>query len=990
MLAYNKFESIVSAYPDNVAVETSSSQVTYAELNQRANVVCDILVRRGVVPGSLIAILLPSTVDFVVAMLGILKSGCAYVPIDPEMPFSYQQHVVLNSQPVLIVTNRLSSIDIGIILGDQMKKKLLFVEDYQQTILETTENQDISMRIEDPLAYVIYTSGTTGKPNGVCIHNHGLCTLVDFCQGEFGIGPGFRVLQYATLSFDAMVFELFGCLLCGGTLCLSSREEMLPGKPLVETLQSRKINFICIPPSSLNGLNYAAPDLPDLKVLVVGGEKCPVQLSQTWSFGRRFYNAYGPTESTVCTLIHLCNGGETNHVPIGKVLPGLNVKLVDPETGMESTTGELWISGIGVSSGYLHNPSLTRERFSDGWFKTRDLVTLDQDAYLYLGRIDNMVKHRGYRVELEAIENTLNRYQGVRGAVVVQHINGSRSELVAFLLGEDVDIPLIRDWVQEQLPEYMHPSRYVLLESFPIMTNGSKVDRKKLQASIQQTTVKTEQTSDLEANIQKIFQNVIGTHVAMDDTLTQTGGNSMDAVNIINQINIQYGFQDSRLPVSTIYGKSTTVRQLANKVLEKLQHPSGIVSKIDYIREGDLDPSLNIQMLKPYVYQPFTKDTNIFVTGGTGYLGGQFVNHLLETTSVHVWVLVRCSNNQIGRERLIANLQKYRPWNPNYDQRISIVEGDLAQPLLGLSTENFQDLSQKIDVIYHIGADISYIKPYQTLKLANVQGTQEVLRLATTFKIKQIEYVSSMGVFGSAWLLHGWDKLDENSNYKQNLQELAVENGYIQTKWVAEIVIENAMNQGLPIRVYRPGFIESSTNGSTSNDADFFCRMLKGCIQLGYYPDLPYKYWIMTPVDYIANVMVWVGQRHTDQKIFHTIPQQKHELSNNQIFEALVEMGYNLQPITLKEWCNKLVEMLQSKDESNALYGVASYLTEKVYRNRQNVFEMHYVTSNCICDLTELALNGSGIQHVKWDKEVFQQYVQACINQGWFPLPTNQ
>jgi len=994
MLAHKKFEQVSGEHPNVIAVEAEDVRLTYAELNSQADILCETLVQKGVVPGSIIAILLPSSVEFVVSMLGVLKAGCAYIPIDPEMPFSYQHHVVINSQPSLILTDRISSIDIGIILTNQMRNKLLFVDNID--LASTTRlGADLSPKVtspkvdNDPLAYVIYTSGTTGKPNGVKIHHEGLCMLAEFCRVEFGITPGFRMLQYATLSFDAMVFELFGCLLSGATLCLSTREEMLPGKPLVETLQLKKINFLCTPPSSLNGINYAAQDLPDLEVVVVGGEKCPVQLANIWSQERKFYNAYGPTESTVCTLIHLCND-EEHQVPIGKVLPGLSVKLIDPETQQESTTGELWISGIGVSSGYLHNQALTEERFKDGWFKTRDLITINQEGeYLFLGRIDNMVKHRGYRIELEAIENTLNRYSGIRGTVVCQHVNGTRSELIAFLLATDVDIAKVRDWLHDQLPEYMHPTRYLLLDSFPIMANGSKVDRKKLQATIQQEqSTKQEEASDLEATIQKIFQDTIGTPVSLNDTLVQAGGNSMDAVNIINQINIRYGFQDSRLPVSTIYGKTTTIRQLANKVAEKLLDPSGKTHEIDYIREGDLDPSITVDGLQSPTYGPFTEDTKIFITGTTGYLGGQFLNHLLEVTSSKVYLLVRCKHPEEGKERVIKNLQKYRPWNPSYSGRITIIPGDLAEKLLGLSQERFNQLAEEIDVIYHIGADISYIKSYEVLKNANVQGTEEIIRLATTYRLKQIEYVSSMGVFGPAWALDRWEYLDENSDYKENLTKLQVENGYIQSKWVAEILVENAIQRRVPIRIYRPGFIESSLTGSTSNDADFFCRMLKGCIQLGYYPDLPYKYWIISPVDYIAQVMVWIGQHETQQKIFHTIPQAKRELTSNQIFETLSEMGYKLQPITLKDWNMKLLQLLDSKDASNAIYGVASYLTEKVYRNRQTILEMHYVTSNCVCDLTEKAIQDSGIEPVSWDVKTFQQYIHGCIDQGWFPLPS--
>jgi amino acid adenylation domain-containing protein/thioester reductase-like protein len=1017
MLVHKVFEEQARKNPDAIAIETKRSKVTFKELEHRANRIANLLIEKGVQPKSLVGILLESELDMIASMIAVLKIGCCYTPIDPNMPATYQESVVESSRPVLILTKRAYCIDVSVFLHEESERKLLMLEECLRENADEVKPVSYDGDGKDN-AYVLFTSGTTGVPNGAVNHHNGLCNLTSFCRDCFGLGPGVRILQYATVSFDAMVFEVFNSLLSGSTLCLSSREEMLPGKPLATTLQELNIQFLCIPPSAIAGIDSYADKLPNLKTIVVAGEKCPTELVRTWLVGdRALYNAYGPTETTVCATIHKCVEEDklSDNVPIGKPLPGFVLEVVN-ENGEQvnvGEVGELLIGGIGVSYGYIGKENLTRERFSNGKFYTRDRVTVDKNGvYRFVARADNMVKHRGYRIELEAIEAAIMDTGLVSNAIVVK-----KDALVAYITAKNKDInndelvSTIQRKLSTTLPSYMQPSRYEIMDVLPMMPNGSKVDRKALE--LRELNVRERSSSQsgnrLVDELVNLFADHLNRNVSPHETLAQMGGNSMDAVALTNKINNKYGFNRSRITVSFLYKENTNINSIAKVVARKLENMDKIQNEyellredVDYLKEAlideDIDPVsptgdelVDEESLKE-ITDP-TRVMNIFVSGGTGFLGGQVIAELLmRTKRTHIYALARSKDGVCEKDRVLNNVKRFKNLSEEHYSRISVVSGDLGKKLFGLSKESFEDLARTIDVIYHVGADISYVKSYAALRDVNVGGTHEMIRLAAMHKLKPLHHVSSVCIYGAAKQLFGWDTLLEDHDYMENLDYLYLENGYTKSKWISEHMVWSAKEKGIPVKVYRPGFIESPTDGAASNPADFLCRMLKGCVQLGVYPDLPYKYWLFTPADYIASAIVMIGHfkyRSCNKDRFHLAPVRSREISCLKIFQSIAAMGYNLKPLPLREWLAAVASLLDNERTENALYGVAGYLTEKIYKGRYTILEIHHNSPKCGCHNTEEALMGTGIECLSFNSDIMQRYIRCFVNQKWFPEQVN-
>ena len=365
----------------------------------------------------------------------------------------------------------------------------------------------------EDLAYVIYTSGSTGRPKGVMIAHRGLCNLALAASKALGITSQTRVVQLASFSFDASVWEIFTALVSGAALVLGTREELLPGPKLASFLRGRRVSVATIPPSLLRLL--PAKDLPDLKTVVSAGEACSADLVESWAPGRRFINAYGPTETTVCATLGECTSGSGRRPDIGTPLGNMRVYILDAqlEPVPVGVVGELCVGGVGVALGYLNRPELTAERFivdpfsskpGSRIYRTGDLARYRADGRIeYLGRADDQVKVRGYRIELGEIESALLDLAGVAQAAASLQTNDNQEQrIVAYVVPKADDkgprsvgiedsslgtnsAPLRSSELWKnlvgRLPDYMMPSAFVVLDKLPLTPNG-KVDRRALPA----------------------------------------------------------------------------------------------------------------------------------------------------------------------------------------------------------------------------------------------------------------------------------------------------------------------------------------------------------------------------------------------------------------------------------------------------------------------------------------------------------------------------
>ena len=487
-LVHALVEAHAARAPEGVAVACGSDRLTYGELNARANQLAHHLRSLGVGPEVLVGLCVEPSLEMVIGVLGILKAGGVYVPLDPSYP-AERLSFLLEDAAVLVLLTQERLVDE---LPAQAAVVLSLDSQWDAAVAgEPTDDPGVELSPES-LAYVIYTSGSTGRPKGVLVHHRALYNLAEAQRRALGVGPGTRLLQFARGGFDVAVGEIFTAFAAGATLCLASRDDLLPGPELARVLREQEVEALMLTPSALAALPEG--DYPALRTLVLGGEPCPAELVDRWAPGRRFFSAYGPTEATVCATLAAWTAG-AGRPPIGRPIANVRAYVLDGALlpVPVGAHGELYLGGAGVSRGYLNGPDRTAERFLPDPFsaepgarmyRTGDLARWLADGNLeFSGRVDRQVKIRGFRIELGEIEEALRKHPAVQEVAVIAREDGpSGRRLVAYLVPREPPAPPaseLRAHLEARLPDYMTPAAFVALEAMPLTPHG-KIDEQAL------------------------------------------------------------------------------------------------------------------------------------------------------------------------------------------------------------------------------------------------------------------------------------------------------------------------------------------------------------------------------------------------------------------------------------------------------------------------------------------------------------------------------
>ena len=573
---------VALASPDRTALCFEDETLTYGELDRRANQVAHLLLQRGVARDSLVGVCMSRSIDMIVAMLGVLKAGAGYLPLDASYPKERLELFVADSRATVVITSQ--EIAERLALG---QSQLLMDRDAAQIATQPATPPDMREHSPRQLAYVIYTSGSTGRPKAVMAEHRNAMSLFAALRKEIGFGEGVW-LAGGSVSFDISVLEIWGNLchgqkvvLLGDALLGDARDAKY--SMAVQAKRYGVTHFQCT--CSQGRLLLTKPDtremVSQLRLLIVGGEALSQELSdelcRVMTRGE-LINGYGPTEVTVYS--NMGHMREHEPVTIGATLPGVTGYVVDAAGRLApwGAVGELWLGGLNVTRGYLDRPELTSERFvanpfdthdPDRLYRSGDLVRLDGSLrFEYLGRNDSQVKIRGYRLELGEIETVISTCTGIDGVVVAAFGTGEAKRLVAYLIvGKAFESEAsLAAHLRRSLPEFMVPSAFVRLERFPLTPSG-KLDRKALPdpGVAAERTEYVAPTDDVETRLATIWSKILTVpRIGTTDDFFALGGHSLLAVRIFNEINAEFGV---RLPLTSLFD-GPTVRQIATRIRE--------------------------------------------------------------------------------------------------------------------------------------------------------------------------------------------------------------------------------------------------------------------------------------------------------------------------------------------------------------------------------------------------------------------------------------
>ncbi|WP_145052127.1 non-ribosomal peptide synthetase [Paenibacillus xylanexedens] len=631
-LVHQLVEEQAAKAPEALAATDADRQITYGELNERANVLAHTLRKRGACPGSYVGVCTERSVDWLVGMLGVFKSGACYVPLDPTYPEERLAYMMADANVLLLVTHSQVLTQLTV---EPSVEVLCLDQESEWGTWSSVENGEISeiseyranpepwATAQDP-AYVIYTSGSTGQPKGAILRHQGLLNVVLWHQGRFGTSPADRGAQIARMGFDASLLETWPLLCSGGSVHLMEQEIVLNPEGLQHWLLDHQITLSCfLPPVVAEQLlPLTWPQDGALRALLAGGERLQMRPPAHLTFD--YVNIYGPTECTILSTVSTVEAedGSFNPPSIGGALPNTQLYVLDAHQNPvpRGVPGELYIGGVGVAIGYLNREELNAEKFvahpfrsGERLYRTGDLVKYNADATLsYIGRADHQVKIRGFRIELGEIESVLVGHPAVHSVIVqAREIGETGKQLVAYIATQPessrgkataVLVNELREYMKPKLPQFMLPAAWVVLDRFPVTPNG-KVDRKALPEPTPSELYGAQDyvapRHPVEEMLAGIWSDVLGLQrIGAHDHFFELGGHSLLATQIVSRVKKLFGIE---YPLAQVFQRPV-LSQMAKRIQELRSTEGGqdvaaTSSMVDVTREQNVPLSFAQQRM---------------------------------------------------------------------------------------------------------------------------------------------------------------------------------------------------------------------------------------------------------------------------------------------------------------------------------------------------------------------------------------------------------
>lgn len=917
------FDRTARRMPAAEAVRSTGVSWTYERLRVTANRIGAALASLGVSRGSVVGLLGHRSPEACAAMLGVLKVGAAYLPLDDQLPPARLRRMVEIARPVVVVRLPGSRA----VLDDMVR-----CVDYPVLAAHHTVVPERSAHSGADPAYLMFTSGTAGRPKGVIIpHRAVLRTAVD--NLFLALGPGERMMHGATISFDATTLELWLPLLNGASVLIVDNETLLSAPGFQRWLAENEPTAVFLTTGLLHQLAHDQPGIfAGLPHLLTGGEALnPRLVRQILRHGPpgRFVNGYGPTEATVFATTHTITAvaEDATDVPIGLPIGHTSCLVLSADgrpvpTGVE---GELHIGGDGLALGYLGDDEQTARSFvtvfvhgvAQRVYRTGDLACRDDDGVLHFrGRRDHQVKVRGNRLELDEIRQVLNAHEAVTDSAVVTVEDAVSRHVVAYYTCTDPapDRAGLRHYLARDLPKYAIPSTLHRLAVLPLTATG-KVDLDRLRQWATVSAPPTAETGradsdDVAARVAHAWSLILPQgDPASDEDFFGQGGDSLRAAQLVSRIVTTLGIDLTR-------SRPLLHRLLADPGLASFTAAvSAAVHGALDIQDTDDDRWQRDLYLHPTVRQrgpagaaPSRRPpSRILLTGATGFFGSYLLRGILRHTGADVVCLARADDDGHALARVRDTQRRYGHPGALPPARVTAVAGDLRRRHLGWSDGRWRELTGTVDAIHHSAAHVNFVYPYEELRPTNVDGVRNLVEFAMSGGGVPLHYVSTIAVlagFGSA----GARRVGEDEPL-EHFGRLCM--GYPESKFVAEQLLRRAAAEGLPVVVHRPYEITGDSSTGTWNTEAAICALFKAIVEMGSAPeiDLPLDF---VPADYLAAAITFLTiSENAAGRTYHLTNPRPGRLSD--MIDRMRARGHRITVTRYDQWVKELVGFVDAQ-----------------------------------------------------------------------------
>ena len=970
------FEKAAKENPNKTAVVAKNGKFTYTELYQMACKVANSVIANGLVEGDRVVSLLPRIKEAYAVREGIMMSGAAFVPIDPKYPDDRVEYIISTSEAkVVISTDEILESKKELI--EKTGVKVLSIEQIEK---EGNSNKPGVKVKGSSLCYMIFTSGSTGKPKGVMITNR---NLVNYCLDgknlatyEYRLVGDVVSCSFASLSFDASLQEECIPLSHGYTTVIASDEDIENPLVLAKTIKDNGVNLMFMTPSYVsNALDMQdfISALKQLKVLDMGAEAVsPELVSKLRAAGvtAEIFNGYGPTETTVtCTYHHTTD----QYITIGKPVGNTKLYVLDKYGKILpiNAIGDLTIAGECVGLGYLGLPEKTAQSFinvrGDRAYRSGDLARYNSEGNMeFFGRLDNQVKLRGLRVELDEIEKAIYAFDGVTSAVVVVRNNSVEGDhLVAYYTANrDFSKEELTAFISKTLTPYMIPKVMMKLDKMPLTPNG-KVDRRALpeeQATETKRNVKLP-TTELGKKIADVFSRALGIkEIGVDEDFFDLGGTSLSAskvamLSLANNIPIAY---KDVFDCPTIAQLEAHINGLSAVQAEVHEEKKEIVSE-EVLAFNTLDNVDDIKFDRPLGV--------VLLTGCTGFLGSHMIKELMNQ-KVKVVALVR-SGSLDSQTRLKAMLAYYfdSPLEEEIEEYVTVVDSDITSHDVEEKLENIE-----FNTIINCAACVKHFAADDIIERINVGGVKNMLEIAKKHNARFIQ-ISTLSVAGE----NVGGKFPEEFRVHEYELDVGqdISNKYVNSKFMAERAVYDAIKEGLDAKVVRVGNLmgrQSDGEFQINSITNGFIRDLKGYNHLGLFPvsgcDAKIDF---SPIDEVAKTVLLLAQTPKKFTLFHAA--NSHEVEMGDVIYSMIESGYNIK-IVDDDTFNKALTVMMNDDKKNML--VSSLIS---YASSDTLLHKFILTDN---SFSIKALYRLGYKWPITDKAYLMRIIESLGSLNYF------